>query len=313
MVTDQINSHFADQTKQAIRRLILSLGITLAFVFVEVIYGILANSLALLTDAAHNFTDVLALALSWWALRLSTQPSHARRTFGNHRAGILVALVNSTTLVLIAIGIFYEAYRRFQAPPQVQAGLMILVAALAVFVNLATALLVRQGAKHDLSLRSAFIHLMGDVLSTFGAVVAGVFIYFTGLNWIDPLVSIFIGILILWNAWGIVREAIDILMEATPTDIDVDTMLVDMQAIKGVLGVHDLHVWSINQSMRTLSAHILIEDTSISTGLTIQEDLNELLIRKYQVSHVTLQLECEGCSPSSLYCEFSNQKEIHQQ
>jgi cobalt-zinc-cadmium efflux system protein len=297
--------HIKDLTKSAIQRLALSLGITLAFVFVEVIFGILSNSLALLTDAAHNFTDVLALALSWWALRLATQPSHARRTFGYHRAGILVALVNSTSLVLIALGIFYEAYKRFLSPPEVQAGLMITVAVLAVIVNLVTALLVRRGSQHDLNMRSAFLHLMGDVLSTIGAVIAGVIIYFTGLNWIDPLVSVFIGFLILWNAWGIVHESIDILMEATPADIDVDAMLVDMQAVDGVCDVHDLHIWSINQSMRTLSAHILTEDIAISQGNRIQADLADLLIRRYRIAHATLQLECEGCSPPDLYCELA--------
>ena len=306
-----IHSNFNDQTKHAIRRLALSLGITLAFVFVEVIYGLLANSLALLTDAAHNFTDVLALGLSWWALRLAIRPSHARRTFGNHRAGILVALLNSTSLVIIAIGIFYEAYRRFQAPPEIRAGLMITVGILAVCVNLATALLVRQGSQHDLSMRSAFVHLMGDVLSTVGAVVGGVIIFFTGLNWIDPLVSVLIGFLILWNAWGIIREAIDILMEATPSDIDIDSMLVDIKTVKGVRGVHDLHVWSINQSMRTLSAHILTDDISMSAGVAIQEDLADLLSRKYRISHATLQLECEGCNPAVLYCELIEQPHLH--
>jgi cobalt-zinc-cadmium efflux system protein len=217
-----------------------------------------------------------------------------------------VALVNSTTLVLIALGIFYEAYRRFLDPPEVKAGLMIAVAVLAVVVNLVTALLVRQGSKHDLNMRSAFLHLMGDVLSTVGAVIAGVIIYFTGINWIDPLVSILIGFLILWNAWGIIREAIGILMEATPTDIDMDSMLVEMKAVEGVQGVHDLHVWSINQSMRTLSAHILTNDISISQGAAIQADLADLLARKYRVAHATLQLECEGCQGGELYCEFAN-------
>lgn len=301
------HSTFSDQTKHAIRRLVLSLGITLAFVFIEVIYGLLANSLALLTDAAHNFTDVLALGLSWWALRLATKPSHAKRTFGYHRAGILVALVNSTSLVLIAIGIFYEAYKRIVTPPEVRPGIMITVAALAVVVNLATALLVRQGSQHDLSMRSAFVHLMGDVLSTLGAVLAGVIIFFTGLNWIDPLVSIFIGLLILWNAWGIIRESIDILMEASPADIDINLMISEIQAINGVLGVHDLHVWSINQSMRTLSAHILTEDISISEGARIQAEVAGLLLQEFKVSHATLQLECAGCSPPDLFCELSEQ------
>jgi len=296
--------HIKDITKNAIRRLAISLGITLAFVFVEVISGILSNSLALLTDAAHNFTDVLALGLSWLALRLATNPSHSRKTFGYHRAGILVALVNSTSLVIIALGIFIEAYKRFIDPPDVNAGIMIPVAVVAVIVNIVTALLVRQGSERDLNMRSAFLHLMGDVLSTIGAVVAGFIILFTGLNWIDPLVSIFIGFLILWNAWGIVRESLDILMEATPADIDVDAMLVDIKEVDGVRGVHDLHIWSINHSMRTLSAHILTDDIPISQGARIQDVLSDLLARKYRVAHATLQLECEGCNPPDLYCEL---------
>lgn len=296
--------HVNDLTKSAIKRLAISLGVTLVFVFVEIIFGILSNSLALLTDAAHNFTDVLALGLSWWALRLATNPSHARRTFGYHRAGILVALVNSTSLVVIALGIFIEAYKRFVNPPEVNASIMIPVAVVAVIVNIVTALLVRKGSDVDLNMRSAFQHLMGDVLSTIGAVIAGVIILFSGLNWIDPLVSIFIGFLILWNAWGIVRESIDILMEATPADIDVEAMLMEMRAVDGVKGVHDLHIWSINHSMRTLSAHIQTEDIPLSQGAKIQALLTDLLANKYRVAHATLQLECQDCNPPDLYCEF---------
>ena len=299
------HDHIKDLTRSAIRRLTISLGITLAFVFVEIIFGFLSNSLALLTDAAHNFTDVLALGLSWWALRLATNPSHARRTFGYHRAGILVALANSTSLVIIALGIFIEAYKRFMNPPEVNAGIMIPVAVLAVVVNLVTALLVRRGSEEDLNMRSAFQHLMGDVLSTIGAVIAGVIIYFTGSNWIDPLVSVLIGFLILWNAWGIVRESIDILMEATPADIDVQAMLMDMREIEGVRGVHDLHIWSINHSMRTLSAHIQTGDIPLSQGATIQAHLTDMLNHKYRVAHATLQLECEDCNPPDLYCELT--------
>ena len=195
------------------------------FVFVEIAAGIFSNSLALLTDAAHNFTDVLALALSWWALRLTSQPANQNKTYGYHRAGILAALANSTTLVVIALGIFFEAYRRFINPPEVQADVLIGVGVVAVIINVVTALLVRRGAEHDLNIRSAFLHLMGDVLSTVGAVIAGVVIRYTDWNWLDPLVSVLIGFLILWSAWTIVREAIDILMEGTPTDIDMDAMI----------------------------------------------------------------------------------------
>ncbi|OIO84980.1 MAG: cation transporter [Anaerolineae bacterium CG2_30_58_95] len=298
--------HLTNLTRSTARRLALSLGITLAFVVVEILAGVFANSLALLTDAAHNFTDVLALALTGWALWVTTKPAHAGKTYGYHRAGILVALVNSTTLALIALGIFYEAYKRFIEPPVVKADVLIGVGAVAVVVNLGTALLVRRGAEHDLNLKSAFLHLMGDVLSTVGAVAAGILIRFTGLDWIDPLVSLFIGLLILWNAWGIVRESVDILMESTPNDIDLPKLVADVMGVDGVSGVHDLHVWSISQGLRTLSAHILTGDIPISEGAAIQAAVSELLSHKYGITHATLQLECEGCVPADLYCDIAN-------
>lgn len=298
------HAHFNDLTQQAIRRMALSLVITLVFVFVEIAAGIFSNSLALLTDAAHNFTDVLALALSWWALRLTSQPANQNKTYGYHRAGILAALANSTTLVVIALGIFYEAYRRFISPPEVQADVLIGVGVVAVIVNVVTALLVRRGAEHDLNIRSAFLHLMGDVLSTVGAVIAGIIIRYTNWNWLDPLVSVLIGLLILWSAWGIVRESVDILMEGTPADIDMDSMVRDISAVDGVRGVHDLHVWSLTRSMRTLSAHLVTDDLPISAGASIQGRVNEVLRHKYNVSHATLQLECDNCLPSMLYCTF---------
>jgi cobalt-zinc-cadmium efflux system protein len=297
------HTQITDLTRSAIRRLALSLSLTAAFIVVEIVAGVFANSLALLTDAAHNVTDVIALALTWWALRVTARPANHGKTYGYHRAGILVALVNSTTLALIALGIFYEAYKRFVAPPAIRADVLIGVGVAAVVVNLVTALLVRRGSEHDLNLRSAFLHLMGDVLSTVGAVTAGIVIRFTGLNWLDPLVSVFIGLLILWNAWGIVRESVNILMESTPADIDVVALVADIQQVEGVCGVHDLHVWSITRGLRTLSAHIVTDDISISTGARIQAAIGRLLNQKYGIAHATLQLECEGCIPA-LYCDM---------
>src|SRR5574341_44025 len=290
--------------KQASSRLALALGLTVAFVIVEAAAGFFANSLALLTDAAHNLTDVIALGLSWFAIRLTAQPANAQKTYGYHRAGILVALANSTTLALISFGIFYEAYRRFISPPEVKSGVLIGVGLIAVVINLVTALLVRQGSQNDLNLRSAFVHLMGDVLSTVGAVVAGVIIYFTGANWLDPLVSVLIGFLILYNAFGILRETVDILLESTPRDVDIQAMVDDILQVKGVLGVHDLHVWSLTRSLRTMSAHILTDNLPISLGAEIQRQVNEILYRRYNVAHATLQLECVGCDPDSLYCDM---------
>jgi cobalt-zinc-cadmium efflux system protein len=301
MIHDQIPS----PSRSTIRRLALSLGITLVFVVFEILAGIYANSLALLTDAAHNFTDVLALALTWWALWITTKPANASKTYGYHRAGILVALVNSTTLVVIALGIFYEGWKRFISPPMVDAGILIAVGGVAVVVNLVTALLVRHGSENDLNLRSAFLHLMGDVFSTVGAVIAGILIRFTGWNWLDALVSVLIGFLILWNAWGILRESVHILMESSPADIDINSLSRAMLAVEGVRGVHDLHVWSITHSLRTLSAHLITEDVPVSRGARTRMAVGEMLAQQYGITHSTLQLECIDCSPGELYCDIS--------
>ena len=309
--SSQSHPHLGDIARQTSSRMALSLFLTLGFVFLEAIAGIIGNSLALLTDAAHNMTDVIALALSWYAIRLTAQPANARSTYGYHRVGILVALLNSTTLVLISAGIFYEAWRRFMHPPEVQSLLLITVGAIAVVINLATALLVRKGSEQDLNVRAAFVHLMGDVLSTVGAVTAGVIIYFTGANWLDPLASVLIGFLILYNAWGILRDSVNILLEETPRDVDASKLVQDVLQVKGVLGVHDLHIWSIAQNLRTMSAHILTDDLSISTGTEIQRRIHEILYHRYNIAHATLQLECVDCLPDSLYCDITESNHNH--
>ncbi len=290
------------------RRLGLALGITLAFVFVEIIAGVLANSLALLTDAAHNFTDVVALGLSWYAIRLTLRPPNAAKTFGYHRAGILIALLNSTTLILIALGIFYEAYQRFLAPPQVDAPILIGAATVAFLVNAGTAWLIHRGSEDDLNMRSAFVHLAGDAISTFGAILAGIGIALTGFQFLDPLVSVFIGLLILWNAWGIVRESVDILLESTPRDVDMQTMVQDILSVEGVRGIHDVHVWSLTQKLRMLSAHLLTDDAPLSASAQVQSAVSRMVCDKYDIEHTTLQLECVDCEPLQLYCTMSQDK-----
>lgn len=302
------HSHFGDLASQTTKRLMLSLALTAAFVLVEVIAGIFGNSLALLTDAAHNFTDVIALGLSWYALKIATRPANAGKTFGYHRVGILVALVNSTTLILIAFGIFYEAWHRFLTPPVVDSVILMGVGTLAFLINAVTAWLVKDGSEHDLNLRSAFLHLMGDVMSTLGAVVAGAVIYFTKWNWLDPLVSVLIGGFILWNAWSILKQSIHILLESTPENIDMQAMVEKLHTVDGVRNVHDLHVWSISENLRMLSAHVVTDDISMRECSAIQQDINEILEHEYNILHATLQIECEGCGNRLLYCDFDERK-----
>lgn len=299
------HTHTHSPAQLTARRLALALVITLAFVAVEALAGWYANSLALLTDAGHNLTDVVALALSWYALRLAARPANSRNTFGYHRAGVIIALFNSAALIALTIWIFYEAYQRFTAPPEVQSGLLIVVAILAFLVNAGTALLVRRGSDHDLNLKSAYLHLAGDALSTFGAILAGVGIWLTGWFWLDPLASVLIGLLIVWNAWGLVRESVNILLESAPRGLDVAALVADLRAVPGVRGVHDLHVWSLTPQMRALSAHLLTDDLPISAGAAIQQRANEVLRTRHGIAHATLQLECVGCEPDRLYCELT--------
>lgn len=299
------NQSRLDRTAMTGGRLLLALGLTLGFVVIEAIAGVVANSLALLTDAAHNLTDVIALGLSWYALRLTARPATSGKTFGYHRAGILAALANSTTLIVIALGIFYEAYQRLLAPPEVQADILIGVALIAFVVNAETAWLVRKGSQKDLNIRSAFIHLVGDAISTLAAVIAGIVIRFTGWVILDSLVSVLIGLMIIWSAWGIVRETVDILLENTPRDIDISHLVGDLKGVKGVRGLHDLHAWSLTRQMRAFSAHVLTDDMSISQGAEIQRAINEILLKKYGIAHAALQLECEGCEPDLLFCDMT--------
>ncbi len=301
------HTHTMEAAHLNARRLVAALVITLLFVGFEAAAGVWANSLALLSDAAHNLTDAIALVLSWHAIRLAARPASAARTYGYHRAGILIALFNSTTLVLMGLGILYEALRRLAAPPQVQEDVLIAASLAAFVVNIGTALLVRRGSESDLNMRSAFVHLASDAVSTLAAVLVGLAIKLTGLQILDPLVSLLIGALILWSAWKILRETVRILMQNTPADLPVAALVQDIQAVEGVKGVHDLHIWSVTQSLRILSAHILVEDMSISEGAGIQQSINELLVHAYQIGHTTLQLECVGCAPDQLYCDLSSQ------
>jgi cobalt-zinc-cadmium efflux system protein len=306
------HSHFGDIVQKSRSRLLIALVLTLSFVVFEAIAGYKANSLALLSDAGHNLTDVIALGLSWYAIRLSSQPAHAGKTFGYHRAGILVALINSSTLILMAFGIFYQAYQRFILPVSVDAQSLISVGTLAFFINAGTAWLIMQGSEHDLNLRSTFVHLMGDVISTVGAVLAGVVILYTNLNGIDSLVSVFIGLLILWNSWGILRETLVILLESTPADIDMSEIVRDLMNVKDVLGVHDLHIWSITQNLRVLSAHIVVTaEMTMSEGASLQREINQLVSYHYTIHHTTLQLECQGCEPDLLYCDLNKAPHSH--
>lgn len=299
--TTELNS----RSSQARKRLVISLIITLVFVFIEAAAGYFSNSLALLSDAGHNLTDAITLGLSWFAMKISLRPANPKKTYGYHRAGILIAIINASTLVLIAVGILNEAFDRLQNPQTINAPVLIWVGLLALLVNAVTAGIIWRDSHNDLNIRSAFVHLMGDVFSTIGAVVAGILIVITGWIWLDTLVSVVIAGLIIFNSWGILKEGISILLESTPSDVNLDHMMTDLLSINGVVGIHDLHVWSINKELRTLSAHIETYDQPISEGDQIKDNVRNLLLERYQIKHTTLQLECKDCKGTALFCDLN--------
>jgi cobalt-zinc-cadmium efflux system protein len=286
-------------------RLGLSIGLTLAFVLGEAVAGYLSHSLALMSDAGHNFSDALALALSWYGFQAAKQPATAKRTFGSHRVGILAALANALTLVAIGAIIIWEAIERFRDPKPVQSGPMIWVALVAVVLNGVISLWLRSGAKRDLNLRSAYLHMLGDAVSAFGVVLAGVIVAFTGSTLADPLVSLLIGGAIIWSSWGIITESVGILLEAVPKGVDMEALERSIKGVHGVLGVHDLHVWAVASGILSASCHVLVSEQSIRSGEQILKAVAEMLSHDFAIGHTTIQVEVEGCDADSLYCTMT--------
>jgi cobalt-zinc-cadmium efflux system protein len=276
------------------RVLQISSFVTAAYVVLLVIAGIRAHSLALLSEAGHNLSDLLALILSWGAVYLQARPASATKTYGYHRAGVLAALVNSASLVAVSFFIFYEAFRRLQSPQQVHAGLMIGVAAAGVVMNGVIAFLLWRTSQ-DVNIRSALLHEVGDTLSTAAVIVGGWAIIVTGQYWIDSALSIGIGALILWSAFSIVRETLNILLEGTPRGMKLEVIEDAIQSIEGVNDVHDLHVWSIGSETHALSCHIAIADIPPSASERILREVKERLLHNFRIDHTTIQFEHAEC------------------
>ena len=283
-------------------RLALSIFITLSFVVGEAIAGYFAHSLALVSDAGHNFADGLALIFSWYGLWIASRPSTSKRTFGYHRVGILAALVNAVSLVVIALLIFWEAFSRLRNPEPVESTAMIVVALIAVLINTVISLWLRSAARHDLNVRSAYMHMLGDAVSAAGVLIAGLIVAFSGASIADPIVSILIGLLIVWSSWGILKESVNVLLESIPEGMDMDAVEQSICAVDGVLAVHDLHVWTIGSGIIACSCHITVDEQSIREGQNVLRAVNEELVHKFNISHATIQVEVECCAPDDMYC-----------
>ena len=285
------------------RKLVIAMIATMAFVIVELAIGIKADSLALISDAVHNFTDALALILAWFAVRLERKPATSEKTYGYHRAGVLTAFINAGTLVGFTIFIFVEAIDRLRvAQHVVDATWMLITAVIALILNTAITLWLRNEGKHDVNIRSAVIHMFGDALASAGVIVAALMIRATGSPVWDSVVSIIIGMLILWSSWGVLRETINLLLEGTPSGIDPAAVTASLAALEGVYGVHHLHIWAIGPSRAALSCHLMVGDVALKTTGKLLDRANELLAHEYRIAHTTIQFEFANCDVNDPYC-----------
>lgn len=285
----------------------LKYGILLTglILIVELVGGFLSHSLALLSDAGHVFADVIALSLSWYGVKQAERPPSSRMTFGYHRVGVIIALVNAVSIFAIAVVIFYEAYRRWQQPPEVNGPVMLAAALVGLSVNIFIAFWLHKEQRANLNVRSAFWHVLGDALASIGVIIGAVIILLTGWFIVDPIISVLIGFIITFAAWSILREGLKVLLEAVPHQIDVNRMAQDLQKIPGVKGVHDVHVWSISPELHAMSCHVLVDDMQMSQATGIRQQVEKVLRKRFDIEHSALQMECHECGSNDLFCKLA--------
>ncbi|MBI3933363.1 MAG: cation transporter [Acidobacteria bacterium] len=272
-----------------------SIILMLALAAAEAVAGYWTHSLALLSDAGHNFTDTVALVLAWFAFRWQARPPDEVKTYGYHRSGVLAAFVNALALVPLSLYIFYEAYQRLLHPLPVHTGWMMLVAGAGFVVDASVSLALLRRAHGDVNLRTAFVHTAADAASTLAIVAGGFVIQQTGLFQIDALLSFLIGGLILWSSVGILRETLNILLEGLPHGISLDAVIAAITQIEGVTEVHDVHIWSLGSSTHAMSCHVTIADIPPSESNEILRRINQLLAERFHISHTTIQFEHVEC------------------
>ncbi|MCX6012372.1 MAG: cation diffusion facilitator family transporter [Chloroflexi bacterium] len=277
----------------------IALVIVLVIMIAEFLGGFFSNSLALISDAGHMLVDALALGLSLFAINIAIRPASMTRTYGYYRVEIMAALVNGTILVLLSIFIFYEAYQRFLKPAEVESTLMLIVAVVGLVANIAGIVLLKKASRVSLNIKAAFWHIIGDTVSSIGVVVGAVIIKFTGFTRIDAIIAVLIGFVIMLGAIRILKESADILLESVPKHLNTDKVIQVLRKIPGVVDIHDIHIWTISSGIYALSAHILVKDQTVSLCSDITRLANEELVRQFDITHTTLQLECEKCQTCS--------------
>lgn len=274
------------------RNLIIVLGLTGTYLIAEVVGGIWFNSLALLADAGHMLTDVFGLALALAAIWFAQRKATPERTYGYYRFEILAALANSVVLIGISLYILYEAYQRFVEPPEVQSLGMMIVASIGLVINVAGMFILRAGSKESLNMKGAYFEVLSDMLTSVGVIIAGVIMLTTGWYYADPIISAGIGLFILPRTWALMKDAVGVLIEGTPADVNITALRESLTRIEGVAGIHDLHVWSLTSGVNAMSVHAVIE--SDDQHDLVLERVHEHCTEEFKISHVTVQTECRG-------------------
>lgn len=284
------------------QKLVAATLFTIIFVVVEIFAGYNAHSLALISDAFHNFTDAVALVIALVAVKLEKRPATDAKSFGYQRAGILAAFINAGTLVALTAYIVFEAIERFQRPEPVASTPMLVVAIAALLLNSAITLALRHEGERDVNIRSAVVHMLGDAISSLGIIGAAILIRVTASPRWDPAISIAIGALILWSSWGILRETVNLLLEGTPSGIDPNDVSNALAEVDGVQGVHHLHIWALGPSRPALSCHLMVGDVPVRSTAAMLDQLTAMLHLRYGIVHATVQFEFAECADGDPYC-----------
>jgi cobalt-zinc-cadmium efflux system protein len=291
------------------KRLALSLLVTVVILAAEVFGGIISNSLALLSDAGHVLTDVFALGMSLAAAMIMKKPSDFRATYGYQRIGLLAALINGASLIVIALFIFFETYKRLISPPEIKSSIMILIASAGLAGNLLMAWILGKGHK-DLNLKSAWLHVLGDTVSSAGVIIAGVIIAFTGWRMADPIASALVGIMIIFGGGRVIKEALWVFLELSPLGFHAEEISALIAEVPGVSCVHDIHVWSIGHGIPAFSGHVQVKDQKISEADNIRKEIEHRL-EHMGIKHSVIQMECSECATDAMYCTIQAPGETH--
>jgi cobalt-zinc-cadmium efflux system protein len=284
------------------KKLFFILIFTFSLMTIEFVGGIVSKSLALFGDAGHMLTDSFAIFLTYFALLVSTKPANEKQTFGYHRIETLVALINGVILTFVAGYIFYEAIHRFFYPTKINSTILLGIGLLGLVGNLVGVLWLHNDSKENLNIRSAFLHMLSDTMSSFGVIIGGIIVFYTKWYLVDSLIGILIAGLVLRGAIGLIFESGEILLESTPKDISIKQLQQEIEKIDGVKGFHDIHIWTISSSKRVLSGHILVNNISIEESQKILCKIKDVLSKKFNINHTTLETECIDCKNGS--CEY---------